>query len=302
MKVAVIGFGRQGKRRAESLSPLVTEPLVLWDKHEIDSPPSYSHSISSRLDDAILSVDAVAICAPSTSHYVLAKQALNAGKHVLIEKPMTLNPSEAGELVRLAESRKLGIHVGLNMRYRDPVLAATRAIGGGAIGKVKLISGSIGHSQFASAIDDPRRTTGGGPLLDSGTHVLDIAVQMLLANNQTVNPSKNVTYYKVINNGWSASVVLLTSDVAVHISASYSDIRKGVGHRLLVIGDQGSVSLRMGDPDDLMTIANTNGVISQSFTFPDKCWELDCNRFLETCHNPTISNARAAADLVSLLS
>lgn len=296
MKVGVVGLGRQGQRRASALQPLVEQPLVLHDINGIAKPPSYHHRHFAEFSDLLKEVDAVAICTPSSTHYAFASIALEAGKHVLVEKPMTLFSDQAEELVGLAKAKGLGLHVGLNMRYREPAMAVFRAIANFEIGNIKLVSGSIGHSQFSEDVNDPRRSTGGGPLLDSGTHLLDLALKA-----SGTRLSLDVMYRRVVRGEWSESIVLLTSGVSINITASYSDVRKGVGHRMLFIGDRGSITLKMGDPDDSVTIANSQGVKTETFQFPDKCWELDCKWFLETCRCPDISNAREAARLVALL-
>ena len=80
-------------------------------------------------------VSAVHIATPNRTHYPLAKMALEAGKDVLIEKPMTLRSSEAYELVYLAESLGRVLQVGHIFRHNNAVREAARVLRSGAIGE-----------------------------------------------------------------------------------------------------------------------------------------------------------------------
>ena len=62
-------------------------------------------------------IDSVHICTPNFLHYSMVKDALNAGKHVLCEKPLTITSEEAQELVSLAKEKGLANAVGFNLRF-----------------------------------------------------------------------------------------------------------------------------------------------------------------------------------------
>ncbi len=73
-------------------------------------------------------LQAVNICAPNSMHYKIAKDALEAGKHVLVEKPITLDSKEAKELVVLAQKRKLTLSVGHIFRFNSALAEIRRLI------------------------------------------------------------------------------------------------------------------------------------------------------------------------------
>jgi len=81
------------------------------------------------------SVSAVHIASPNRTHYPFAKMALEAGKDVLVEKPMTLRSSEAYELVELAASLGRVLHVGHIFRFNSALREAVQILRRGAIGK-----------------------------------------------------------------------------------------------------------------------------------------------------------------------
>lgn len=79
-------------------------------------------------------IDAVAICTPVFTHYEIAKKALEAGKHVMIEKPMTSTSAQAEELINLAEQKKLTILVDHTFLFTGAVRKIKQLVEGGDIG------------------------------------------------------------------------------------------------------------------------------------------------------------------------
>jgi predicted dehydrogenase len=87
-------------------------------------------------------VDAVLIATPISSHYLFARAALEAGKQVFVEKPMTANAAQGRELVELAEARGLTLMVGHTFVYSPPVRKVKQIIDSGELGDVYFITTS----------------------------------------------------------------------------------------------------------------------------------------------------------------
>lgn len=81
-------------------------------------------------------VDAVVIATPAGSHYQLAWEALNQGKHVLVEKPLAMTTEQASQLIQLAESKNRVLMVGHTFLYNRAVLILRDLVQSGEIGKV----------------------------------------------------------------------------------------------------------------------------------------------------------------------
>lgn len=92
---------------------------------------------AAALDDDI---DAVVVATPAGTHYALARAALLAGKHVLVEKPLTTRSDHARELVRLAESRGLTLMTGHTFMYHPAVRALAHLVHSGELGEIFYIS------------------------------------------------------------------------------------------------------------------------------------------------------------------
>jgi predicted dehydrogenase len=84
----------------------------------------------------------VAIATPVTTHYALARAALEEGKHVLVEKPLSASSGEAEELIELAGSRDLLLMAGHTFLYSPPVNAVRELIQNGELGRIYFVSTS----------------------------------------------------------------------------------------------------------------------------------------------------------------
>jgi predicted dehydrogenase len=88
------------------------------------------------------SLDAVVVATPVPTHYELAKQALEAGKHVFVEKPPAMKGSEIDELVSIAEERDLVLMPGHLLLYHPGVLKLKELVDGGELGDVLMVYGN----------------------------------------------------------------------------------------------------------------------------------------------------------------
>ncbi|MCK5547886.1 MAG: Gfo/Idh/MocA family oxidoreductase [Thermoplasmata archaeon] len=84
-------------------------------------------------------ITAVNICTPNPTHYEICKTALEKGKHVLVEKPITLNSAEAKKLVELAEEKNLALSVGHIFRFNNALAEIRRLIEQKFFGKLYLL-------------------------------------------------------------------------------------------------------------------------------------------------------------------
>lgn len=143
-KVAVIGVGHMGQYHVGVYSELVNSNLIAV----VDTDEGRLREISNKYGvkgytdygKIINKVDAVSIAVPTLSHYEIARDFLQAGVHVLVEKPITDKLADAEELFRLAEKKGLALHVGHVERFNgavqdlkkiveDPILIESRRLG-----------------------------------------------------------------------------------------------------------------------------------------------------------------------------
>jgi predicted dehydrogenase len=127
-------------------------------------------------------VEAVAICTPTGAHVEGAMAALDAGKHVFVEKPLALTLADADALIERHRPSGLQAVVGFNLRSHRVARAAHELVRSGAIGSVGSIASAFDDARF-SMPDLPawrmRREHGGGALIDKAIHHLDLFAFLL---------------------------------------------------------------------------------------------------------------------------
>ncbi len=129
LRVGVIGVGHLGQHHARLYASLPGSTLV----GITDADPRRAKEIAERHGTAVYDdvgallqqVEAVSIAAPTSAHQAVAPQCLEAGVHVLVEKPVTTTPAEARELVALARARHVALQVGHIERF-NPVMLKVR--------------------------------------------------------------------------------------------------------------------------------------------------------------------------------
>jgi predicted dehydrogenase len=127
-------------------------------------------------------VDAVALLLPHQLHFSLAREALEAGKHVLLEKPFVAHEHEAEELIRIATERGLTLALAENTRFVRAYLAAERMVKAGDLGDIRLVRGYIPDQILDEWADEPdgwkRQPAGAGVIMDCSPHMLYLLVWM----------------------------------------------------------------------------------------------------------------------------
>lgn len=147
LTINCIGLGHWGPNlaRALSMNSRVRVGTVCdFDDSRTNLVMRNIPSIRASSKDPIATIedpgaDAIVIATPTRTHYDLVKRSLRAGKHVLVEKPLTLDVREAGELTDLAEARGLILAVGHVFLFNKGVLAIRDLIRSGELGGINYI-------------------------------------------------------------------------------------------------------------------------------------------------------------------
>lgn len=132
--------------------------------------------VDAALDDP--AIELIVVATPNTSHFDLARRALVAGKHVVVDKPFTVTAAEAQALIDLARERDRVLTVFQNRRWEGDFLTIRRLIEGEALGRLVLY-----EARFDRYRNEPRpgawresADAGSGILYDLGSHLIDQAL------------------------------------------------------------------------------------------------------------------------------
>ncbi|MEN8236891.1 MAG: Gfo/Idh/MocA family oxidoreductase [Pseudomonadota bacterium] len=142
INVAVIGCGHWGKNLARNFHELNALKAVHDIHPERAQAVATLHGVDSKSQEAIYAdpqIAAIVVAVPSQSHYLVAKQALMADKHVFVEKPLTLDYTKAEQLVTLAKKRGRILMVGHLLQYHPAYQELKRLVQNNTIGPLKAI-------------------------------------------------------------------------------------------------------------------------------------------------------------------
>jgi len=182
--VAVIGSGSWGKNHARVYNQLTNASLeaVVDAREDIARNVAKQYGVKwyTDLEKAFTNtnIEAVSICTPTVTHYDLAKQAIELGKHVLVEKPMTNTVDEAKKLIRLSKLNGTKLTVGFVERFNSAIKEALKRTSDGEIGDVILA-----HTRRLSR--RPIRIGDVGVIKDLAIHDIDI-INQLFKDDATV--------------------------------------------------------------------------------------------------------------------
>jgi predicted dehydrogenase len=185
-------------------------------------------------------VDVVAVCTPPATHAELAVAALAAGKHVLVEKPLAVEPDGAASILEAARSADGLATIGLVYRWHRLYRAARDLIGAGRLGRLaalRLVATSATAQRSAWRLD-PR--VGGGAVYEIGTHHLDLWRFLLGAEVAQVGATE--TGMGVVLSGQAEDGTLLTG---------IASMSAGVNHELAAYGTDATLTVRLDRHDGL---------------------------------------------------
>ncbi|WP_028991343.1 Gfo/Idh/MocA family protein [Thermoanaerobacter thermocopriae] len=186
IKVGIIGTGFIGPAHIEALRRLgFVEVVAIADvnqevakqKAELLNVEKYYGDYKELLKDP--EIESVHVCTPNYLHYKIAKDALLANKHVICEKPLAMNSSEADELIRIAKEKKLVNAVHFNLRFYPLMHHAKKMIEEGELGQIFAVNGSYQQDWLFYDTDFnwrllPEFSGDSRAVADIGSHWLDL--------------------------------------------------------------------------------------------------------------------------------
>ena len=199
MKVGIIGCGLIGEKRALSINKK-DQVTALYDPN-FDRSKYLSNITGAKVQDSpesVINSDAEIIFV-ATTHNLLAKYALkaiNAEKHVLIEKPGACSSSELKKLIKASKKNNTTVKVGFNHRFHPAISKAHEILKKNNLGEIIFIRGRYGHGGRVGYETEWRcnkKLSCGGELLDQGSHLIDLSIWFM--GDLTVDYKMLQTYF-----------------------------------------------------------------------------------------------------------
>ncbi|KAI8139745.1 hypothetical protein BJV82DRAFT_625936 [Fennellomyces sp. T-0311] len=185
VKVGVVGFGFAS--RTFHCPLIVSSPhlelTAVVERHSDKSKEAYPWVTVAKSTDELFAmdnVDLVVITTPNDSHFPLAKQAMEKGKHVVVEKPFTITSQEASSLVQIAEKTGKICSIYQNRRWDGDFLTVKKLVENGHLGR--LVEFESHFDRFRNFVKAGWREKddqpGSGMLYDLGAHLIDQALSL----------------------------------------------------------------------------------------------------------------------------
>ncbi|MDD5022721.1 MAG: Gfo/Idh/MocA family oxidoreductase [Candidatus ainarchaeum sp.] len=175
MKIGIIGTGKMGRNHARIYSEMRgIDEIYIYDVNTESSSKvanEFRISFCKSLEELISKVDAVSICVPTKYHFEIASKVINAGKHCLIEKPITLNTEDGKKLIELSKNKSITIGVGHIERF-NPIIP-----------EIKKIISNPKYIEIKRHNPDSGRITDADIISDLMIHDIDIVFNYLFKNN-----------------------------------------------------------------------------------------------------------------------
>lgn len=244
MKFAIVGAGAIAQLRKAALDRMPGARFA--GVFDLDRARAAAMAAGGRVFDSLDALmasdaDAVIVSTPPDTHEAIATAALQAGKHVIVEKPMANTPAACARMIALARERRLILTVGFNHRYFPAVKALRDAVTGGAIGTLSHVRGYAGHAglaEFKARWMYDKDVMGGGALMDNGIHMIDLVQHVMGPVRQVYGKALHRTWEldRVEDNGYA----ILTGDDGVigTLGASWTEW-KGYHFYLEAYGTRG---------------------------------------------------------------
>ena len=188
VNIGLIGFGAAGQ---VFHAPVITSVAGLRLHRVTARKPEQQQLLRQRYPEVIPvtsadeivqadDIDLVVVATSNDVHHSLAKDALLAGKHVVVEKPFTITSAEADELIALAQREKRLLTVHHNTRWNSDYLTIKKMIESGRLGR--LVAFEARYDRFRNTLREnawrEEDLPGSGILYDLGAHLIDQSIQL----------------------------------------------------------------------------------------------------------------------------
>ena len=265
LKFAIIGCGRISHKHIEALAnnfkeaDLVSVCDIIPEKMDKDVEEYYDFMKQRgiNLDKKINKytdykemlkredIDAVSICTESGHHAVHALYCLNAGKHVLVEKPMALSLNDADKMIKLSHEKNLKLGVCHQNRFNPPIQKLRRAIEEGRFGRI--INGTArvlwnrNDDYYRQAPWRGTKALDGGTLMNQCIHNIDLLQWMMGSEVERVHCERGTFLRNIEMEDFGAILIRFKNGSIGIVEGSACVYPKNLEETLSIFGEKGTV-------------------------------------------------------------
>ncbi|MBC7377304.1 MAG: Gfo/Idh/MocA family oxidoreductase, partial [Burkholderiaceae bacterium] len=261
MKIAVIGAGFAAKPHLLSLADLSSEVELAWLYGRTPTRLAQAAQnfvipagarTTTRLDDIWNDGDvkAVLVLTPPNTHLDIVRQAAEAGKHVLLEKPVEVNLARAVELVEVCERQGVTLAVMFQHRMREAAVALRTLIHKGELGTLVSASATARWWRPQSYYDEPGRGTlardGGGVLMTQAIHTIDLLLSLTGMPERVIGMVATSPVHRMETEDTAAALLQFANGAIVTLEATTAAY-PGYAEKLALNYTGGTATLESGE-------------------------------------------------------
>ena len=251
IRFGLIGCGRVAPRHAQSFSELADARLVavadviesraqrFAKEYRAEAYTDYRRLLERR------DIDVVNICTPSGMHAQMAIEAMQAGKHVIVEKPMAMNLRDADRMIASEQATGVKLCVILQNRYNPPMQDLRRVVDEGKLGKLLLGNATVRWFRPQEYYEDGWHGTyalDGGALMNQSIHHID-ALQWFMGDVESVFAYTATLAHKMEAEDVGVVAVRFKSGALGTIEGSTLTYPENLEGSVAIFGERGSVKV-----------------------------------------------------------
>ncbi len=292
--VGIIGCGLIGQKRANSLGckgRLLACADINIERAKKLAKDTGAQAFSDWRKVVIMpEIDVIIVATLHDSLAEITLAAIEAGKHVLVEKPAACNTVELLPVLRASANSSVKVHVGFNHRYHQSVRMARKLVDEGAIGELMFIRARYGHGGRVGYDKEWRakpELSGGGELIDQGPHLIDLS-RWFLGEFETVEGFAHTYLWDmpVDDNGFMLLKTAKKQVAFLHASCTewknlFSMEIYGKLGKLDLSGLGGSYGVEKITWYRMLPEMGPPETISWEFPRVDDSWEVELNEFFD---------------------
>lgn len=240
-RIAHVGYGYWGKNIARNLAELGALAAIVDDNPAAAGQASFLYDVPARSFDEVLAdpaIDGVSLASPAVLHAAQARRALEAGKHVFVEKPLALAVGDAEALCEIADGRGLRLMVGHLLQYHPIFAELRRMVEAGELGRIRYAySNRLSLGKFRSEEN---------VLWSFAPHDLSMVLSLFGEEPSVVTAQGNASFLPGIADFTSVQMNF-PSGGSAHVLSSWMHPFKE--QRLVVIGEKAAAVFEDSEPE-----------------------------------------------------
>ena len=252
LRIAVIGAGHLGRIHSKLLGQVDGARLVAvsdpFEAARAQAAELFGVPVHADYREFLPEIDAAVIAAPSDSHFEIARTLIENGKHVLVEKPLTIQGDDANRLAALAEARKVALQVGHVERF-NPAFTA-----------LESMALDVKYVEAVRASSFPGRCLDVGVVMDLMIHDLDLILSMTDAEVKAVSASG----LAVVSDHEDLAETRIEFECGLVANVKASRVSPEPARQMQVFGSHGFAEIDFGTPE-LSVVRPCDSIVRREF-------------------------------------